>query len=171
MHAFPGTYWILIMIVFKTLLGALSEVILRHGVARTGLLLLAMMPLAMPATAAERTPAPANAAVYIIWPYNGAVIDGGRFWLRMGLRNMGIAPKGVKMNNIGHHHVLIDTDLPPLDQQIPNDRNHLHFGAGETEARIELPPGRHTLQLLLGDADHVPHDPPVYSEKITITVK
>jgi hypothetical protein len=68
--------------------------------------------------------------------------------------------------------VLIDTDLPEnMDQAVPNDRNHLHFGAGETEARIELPPGSHTLQLLLADKDHIPHDPPVYSKKITVTVK
>lgn len=120
---------------------------------------------------AEQTPAPPNAEVYFIWPPDGAVIHGGKFWVRMGLRNMGIAPKGVKMANVGHHHLLVDTDLPPLDQEIPNDRNHLHFGAGETEARIELPPGKHTLQLLLGDHQHVPHNPPVYSKKITITVK
>jgi hypothetical protein len=123
------------------------------------------------AHAAERLPAPENAEAYIIWPPNGAVISGGKFWLRMGLRNMGVAPKGVERKNTGHHHVLIDTDLPDMDKEIPSDRNHLHFGAGETEARIELPPGKHTLQLLLGDKDHVPHDPPVMSKKITITVK
>lgn len=117
------------------------------------------------------TPAPKDAEVYIIWPQNGAVITGGKFWLRMGLRNMGVAPKGVEMANVGHHHLLVDTELPPADQQIPSDRNHLHFGAGETEARIELPPGKHTLQLLLGDHDHVPHNPPVYSRKITVTVR
>jgi hypothetical protein len=120
---------------------------------------------------AERTPSPENAEVYVIWPPNGAVINGGKFWLRMGLRNMGVAPKGVNKANVGHHHVLVDTDLPAMDQQIPSDRNHLHFGAGETEARIELPPGKHTLQLLLGDYDHVPHNPPVYSRKISITVR
>ncbi len=135
-------------------------------------LLAAALPAMTPAGAqATRTPAPPEASVYIVWPPNGAVIDGGRFWLRMGLRNMGVAPKGVKMANVGHHHVLIDTDLPAMDQQIPNDRNHLHFGAGETEARIELPPGKHTLQLLLGDQDHVPHDPPIYSSRITVTVR
>lgn len=117
------------------------------------------------------TPAPKDAEVYIIWPHNGAVISGGKFWLRMGLRNMGVAPKGVEMANVGHHHLLVDAELPPEDQQIPNDRNHLHFGAGETEARIELPPGKHTLQLLLGDHDHVPHNPPIYSKKITVTVR
>jgi hypothetical protein len=117
------------------------------------------------------TPSPPGAEVYIIWPYDGAVITGGKFWVRMGLRNMGVCPKGVDRPNTGHHHVLIDTDLPPMDQPIPSDRNHLHFGAGETEARIELPPGKHTLQLLMGDFNHVPHNPPVYSQKITITVK
>ncbi len=117
------------------------------------------------------TPAPKDAHVYFIWPQDGTVIHGGKFWVRMGLRNMGVAPKGVNMPNVGHHHLLIDTDLPPMDEQIPNDRNHLHFGAGETEARIELPPGKHTLQLLLGDQDHRPHDPPVYSKKITVIVR
>ncbi|ANB77097.1 DUF4399 domain-containing protein [Paraburkholderia phytofirmans] len=119
---------------------------------------------------AEQTPSPPGAEEYIIWPSDGAVIHGGKLWVRMGLRNMGVCPKGVAVPNTGHHHLLIDTDLPPLDQEIPSDRNHLHFGAGETDARIELPPGKHTLQLILGDHNHVPHVPPVYSKKITITV-
>ena len=123
------------------------------------------------ALAATPNPAPDNAQVYFIWPTDGTVIHGGKFWVRMGLRNMGVAPKGVERKNTGPHHVLIDTELPPMDKEIPSDRNHLHFGAGETEARIELPPGKHTLQLLLGDHNHVPHDPPVMSKKITITVK
>jgi hypothetical protein len=89
----------------------------------------------------------------------------------MGLRNMGVAPKGTGGANTGHHHLLIDTELPPMNEAIPNDRNHLHFGAGETEARVELPPGKHTLQLLQGDKDHMPHNPPVHSKKITVTVK
>jgi hypothetical protein len=84
---------------------------------------------------------------------------------------MGVAPKGVDIPNTGHHHLLIDTALPPADQEIPSDRNHLHFGAGETEGMVELPPGRHTLQLLMGDDKHVPHKPPIYSKKITITVR
>lgn len=120
---------------------------------------------------AEQTPSAPDAEVYFIWPGDGTVIQGGKFWVRMGLRNMGVTPKGVKLPHAGHHHLLVDTELPPLDQQIPNDRNHLHFGAGETEARVELPPGKHTLQLLLGDHDHVPHDPPIYSRQITVTVK
>ncbi|RQS57997.1 DUF4399 domain-containing protein [Burkholderia sp. Bp8963] len=123
------------------------------------------------AFAAGRTPSPPGAEAYIIWPSDGATITGGKFWVRMGLRNMGVCPKGVERPNVGHHHLLVDSDLPPLDQPIPSDRNHLHFGAGETEARIELPPGKHTLQMLMGDYNHVPHDPPVYSKKITITVK
>lgn len=117
------------------------------------------------------TPAPKGAEVYIIWPGDGAVIDGGKLWVRMGLKGMGVCPKGIERPNCGHHHLLIDADLPPLDKEIPNDRNHLHFGAGETDARIELPPGKHTLQLLLGDSKHVPFDPPIYSKKITITVR
>lgn len=121
--------------------------------------------------AATPTPAPENAQVYFIWPHDGTVINGGKFWVRMGLRNMGVAPKGTAVTHTGHHHLLIDTDLPPMTEPIPNDRNHLHFGAGETEARVELPPGTHTLQLLLGDKDHIPHAPPIMSKKITITVR
>ena len=126
---------------------------------------------AMTAVWAEQTPAPKNARLYIIWPPDGAVIKGGKLWVRMGLRNAGVAPKGVEMANVGHHHLLLDTYLPPLDEEIPSDRNHLHFGGGQTEARLEdLSPGEHTIQLLLGDDNHVPHDPPIYSNKITITV-
>jgi hypothetical protein len=122
-------------------------------------------------SSAPRTPSPPNAEAFIIWPPDGAVLSGGKLWVRMGLRNMGVCPKGINMPNVGHHHLLIDTDLPPFDQEIPSDRQHLHYGAGETDARIELPPGKHTLQLLMGDYNHVPHDPPVYSKKITITMR
>ena len=128
----------------------------------------AVLAIAMPSFAVE--PSPEGAKVYIIWPRDGTVIKGGKFWLRMGLINMGVAPAGVVKAETGHHHVLIDTELPPLDEPIPNDSNHLHFGKGQTEARIELAPGTHTLQLMLGDADHTPHNPPVYSEKITVVV-
>jgi hypothetical protein len=119
---------------------------------------------------ADTKPMLDNARVYIIWPADGQVIPGGKFWVRMGLSGAGVAPAGTEKPNTGHHHLLVDVDLPPLDQEIPNDKNHLHFGLGQTEARLELPPGRHTLQMLLADDAHVPHNPPLYSKKITIIV-
>jgi len=143
---------------------------MRKALIASALAFAALVPLA-PDVSAAATPSPKDAYVYFIWPSDGTVIHGGKFWVRMGLRNMGICPKGVDLPNVGHHHLLIDTELTPAGEQIPSDRNHLHFGAGETEARIELPPGKHTLQLLLGDHDHKPHDPPVYSKKITIIVR
>ena len=121
---------------------------------------------------AAGTPGPANAFVYIGWPTDAQVVPAGKpFRVWFGLRNMGVAPKDVNFPNSGHHHLLIDSDLPPLDQVIPSDRNHLHYGAGQTETMLELPAGKHTLQLLMGDDKHIPHTPPVYSKKITITVK
>jgi hypothetical protein len=142
----------------------------RRALAR-GIVGLFAAILGIAPTLAERNTAPKDAEAYIIWPSDGTVVDGGKLWVRMGLRNMGVSPKGVHLPNVGHHHLLIDTDLGAMDEPIPSDRNHLHFGAGETEARIELPPGKHTLQLLLGDENHVPHNPPVFSKKITITVR
>jgi Domain of unknown function (DUF4399) len=128
------------------------------------------LALFAPAAAfAEAKPMPDTARVYIIWPADGQVIKGA-FWVRMGLTDAGIAPAGVDKKYTGHHHLLIDTDLPPLDQEIPSDKNHRHFGLGQTEARLDLPPGRHTLQLLLADDVHIPHNPPLYSPKITIVV-
>jgi hypothetical protein len=118
-----------------------------------------------------RMPSPKGAYVYIGWPTDGTVIHSTRFKVWFGTRNFGVAPAGTFVPNTGHHHLLIDVDLPPLDQPIPNDKQHLHFGGGQTEAVIELPPGKHTLQLLMGDGRHVPHDPPLYSRKITIYVR
>ena len=121
---------------------------------------------------AGTTPSPAGAFAYIGYPNDGQVVAANKpFKVWFGLRYMGVAPKGVKFPNTGHHHLLIDTDLPPMDQEIPSDRNHLHFGAGETETMIQLPPGKHTLQLLMGDDMHVPHNPPVYSKKITVIAR
>ena len=119
---------------------------------------------------AQRMPAPPDAYVYIGWPQDGQGVTGTRFKVWFGTRNFGVAPAGVTKANTGHHHLLVDTPLPPLDREIPNDRNHLHFGLGQTEARLELPPGRHTLQMLLADENHVPHEPPLYSKRITVTV-
>ena len=120
---------------------------------------------------AGTTPSPPDAYLYIGWPNDGEVINSETFRVWFGLRNMGVAPAGVDKPNTGHHHLLIDTDLPPLDQPIPSDRNHLHFGGGQTETMLELAPGQHTLQLIMGDKDHIPHHPPVVSKKITITVR
>jgi hypothetical protein len=123
-------------------------------------------------SAVAATPAPADAYLYIGWPNDGQVVSADkpiRVWF--GLRNMGVAPKGVKFPDTGHHHLLIDTEAPGPGVEIPNDRNHLHFGSGETETTIELAPGRHTLQLVMGDENHVTFDPSVVSKKITITVK
>jgi hypothetical protein len=113
----------------------------------------------------------ADAFIYIIWPPDGTTVKGA-FWCRFGLRNMGVTQAGSNAPNSGHHHLLIDVD-EPLDpnEPIPQDKKHLHFGAGQTEALIELPPGKHTLQLVLGDAKHYLFNPPVISQKITITVK
>ena len=91
--------------------------------------------------------------------------------VRFGLKGMGVAPAGTQKDATGHHHLLIDAPLPPLDQPVPNDDHHKHFGAGQTETTVTLPPGKHTLQLLLGDFAHIPHDPPVKSPPISITVK
>jgi hypothetical protein len=119
---------------------------------------------------ADPKPMPEGAKVYFIWPRDGQVIPGGKFWVRMGLSGAGVAPAGIDKANTGHHHLVVDAALPPLDQEIPNDKHHLHFGLGQTEARLELPPGRHTLQLLFADDVHVPHNPPLYSKQITIIV-
>ena len=114
---------------------------------------------------------PEGASVYLISPINGAVVS-DTLIVRFGLKGMGIAPAGTDVTNTGHHHLLIDLDvLPPMDQPLPKTDQVVHFGGGQTEADIELPPGEHTLQLLLGSHLHVPHDPPVISERITITVK
>jgi hypothetical protein len=124
------------------------------------------------ALAAElpRTAAPAGAKVYFITPTNGQVIKGD-VTVRFGLVGMGVAPAGTVLEATGHHHLIIDAPLPPMDQPLPKDDTHLHFGKGQTETVIKLAPGKHTLQLVLGDANHIPHQPPVVSEKITITVK
>jgi peptidoglycan hydrolase-like protein with peptidoglycan-binding domain len=121
------------------------------------------------AAAATRRPSPPDAKVYIENITDGQRIPSQTI-VRFGLLNMGVAPAGVEKPNTGHHHLLVDAPLPPLDRPIPNDFNHLHFGGGQTEARVTLTPGRHTLQLLLGDENHVPHNPPVMSRPISVVV-
>jgi hypothetical protein len=120
---------------------------------------------------AERTPSPPGAEVYIVSPKDGAKIK-GPVTVVFGLKGMGIAPAGIKFDNTGHHHLLIDTD-PPADLSLPmpaNEKN-VHFGKGQTETTLTLPPGKHTLQLVLADSLHTPHEPAVISKKITITVE
>jgi hypothetical protein len=123
------------------------------------------------AAVAGESPAPKNAYLYIGWPNDGEVVRKNNFRVWFGLRNMGVAPAGTEKPMTGHHHLIVDAPLPPMDEEIPADKNHLHFGKGQTETRITLPSGTHTLQLLLGDLDHLPHNPPMVSQKKTITVK
>jgi len=129
--------------------------------------------LALAATvvwAQDRTPSPAGAEVYIISPKDGAKVS-SPFVVEFGLKGMGVAPAGVKIENTGHHHLLIDTDAPTdLNAPLPSSDKVMHFGKGQTQTTLTLPPGKHTLQLLLGDNGHVPHNPPVISKKITVTV-
>ena len=137
--------------------------------ALAGLLLSA----ALTAHAADipRTPSPAGAEVYIISPKDGATVN-GTFKVQFGLKGMGVAPAGVDMPETGHHHLLIDVkDQPDMTTVLPTTENIRHFGKGQTETELNLTPGQHTLQLLVGDKNHVPLDPPVESQKITITVK
>lgn len=119
---------------------------------------------------AGSTPAPEGAKVYFVSPQNGAEVS-SPVTVVFGASGIGVAPAGVEKEKTGHHHLLVDAGMPPLDQPIPNDANHRHFGGGQTETVIELPPGKHTLQLLMADFAHIPHNPPVASEQITITVK
>jgi hypothetical protein len=125
--------------------------------------------VAVPAAPGGPTPSKPGAEVYFSDLKDGAVIA-PKTTIHFGLRNMGVAPAGSDRENSGHHHLLIDTELPPLDQPIPSDFNHLHFGTGQTEAEVTLKHGEHTLQLLMGDKDHIPHTPPVYSQRIKVKV-
>ena len=122
------------------------------------------------ASAQDRMASPADAQVYIISPKDGAKVS-SPVTVQFGLKGMGIAPAGVKIENTGHHHLLIDSDAPTdLSQPLPASEKVVHFGKGQTETTVKLTPGKHTLQLLLGDSTHVPHNPPVLSKKITITI-
>jgi hypothetical protein len=116
-----------------------------------------------------RTPSPAGAKVYFIEPKDGQSVT-GQVHVVMGLAGMGIAPAGIDSPETGHHHILVDVDKLNTDAAIPADMNHRHFGRGQTETMLDLPAGKHTLQLVLGDRNHVPHNPPVMSQKITVSV-
>jgi hypothetical protein len=124
------------------------------------------------APAPAQTASPAGATAYIISPKDGDSVA-SPFKVQFGLTGMGIAPVGVQTNNTGHHHLIIDTKLSDdeLKRAIAVDAQHMHFGGGQTEATVTLPPGRHTLQLVLGDHAHTPHNPPVMSQVVTVTVR
>ena len=123
------------------------------------------LPAGMP-----RTESVSGANVYFITPQDGATVT-NPVDIEFGIEGMHVAPAGVDEPNSGHHHLLIDTELPTLNQPIPADDSHIHFGDGSTSTQITLEPGEHTLLLLLGDHLHVPHDPAVTSPTITITVE
>jgi hypothetical protein len=144
----------------------------RAGALATGLALAALLSAPAPAqpAAPPRKPAPEGARLYFISPTDGETVK-SPVTVRFGLSGMGVAPAGVDQPETGHHHLIVDAELPPLDRPLPADANHIHFGKGQTETTLELPPGRHTLQLLLGDHTHTPHDPPVVSERIAVTVE
>lgn len=117
------------------------------------------------------TKATAGAEVYIISPKDGATV-GSDVTVQFGLKGMGVAPAGVQKEGTGHHHLLVDVkDLPGAGAPIPNDATHIHFGKGQTETSLKLTPGTHTLQLELGDENHIPFEPALVSKKITIHVK
>ncbi|MEO0394896.1 MAG: DUF4399 domain-containing protein [Cyanobacteria bacterium P01_A01_bin.137] len=124
-----------------------------------------------PVNAADLSPAPESAEAYIIAPGDGDTVQ-APFTVQFGLSGMGIAPAGVDRPNTGHHHLLVDVDeLPPLTEPLQGSEQVLHYGAGQTETQLTLEPGEHTLQLVLGNYGHVPHDSPVISEKITVSVQ
>ena len=124
-----------------------------------------------PPAALTRKPAPAGAMAYIIEPADGARVT-SPVRVVFGLKGIGVAPAGVDRNDAGHHHLLVDTAMPAnLALPLPNDEQHRHFGGGQTEVELTLTPGRHTLQMVLGDHLHIPHDPPIASSVVTIEVQ
>ncbi len=130
----------------------------------------ALILAATAATAQERTPSPPGAAVTILSPKNGAQVT-NPVVVKFGIKGMTLAPAGTHEPNTGHHHLLIDTDPPAdLSKPLPVTDKIIHFGKAQTETTLTLAPGNHTLQLLLADGNHIPHNPPVMSKKITITV-
>ena len=112
----------------------------------------------------------AGTSVYIISPLDGATVT-SPVTIQFGLKGMGVAPAGVEKPGTGHHHLIVDAPLPALNEPIPSDENYRHFGGGQTQITIELAPGNHSLQLLLADHYHIPHNPPVHSKIVTIEVR
>lgn len=121
------------------------------------------------AAIAEPVTADSPARVFIASPSNGETVT-SPITVVFGIEGFAVAPAGTYDENTGHHHLLIDAELPALDQPFPADAQHIHFGKGQTETELELTPGEHTLQLVLGDGNHVPHASPIVSDQITVTV-
>ena len=131
----------------------------------------ALLTLLLPASAlADATPSPKGAKVMILEPKADAEVA-SPVTVKFGIEGMDIAPAGTDKPNTGHHHLIIDGKVDDMAAAIPADAGHVHFGKGQTEATVELKPGKHTLQLVLGDKNHVPHNPPVVSEVVNVTVK
>lgn len=148
---------------------AIATALARHVAALCFVCFLVL--LANPAYAADLSPAPESATTYIISPSNGETVS-SPFIVQFGLSGMGIAPAGIDRPNTGHHHLLIDVaELPSLTEPLQGSEQVLHYGAGQTETELSLTPGEHTLQLVLGNYSHIPHDHPVISDKVTVTVQ
>lgn len=122
------------------------------------------------ASAIPRTASAAEASVFFVSPVDGDTVS-NPVKVVFGIKGMAVVAAGDDKPHSGHHHLLIDTVLPALDMPIPKDEHHVHFGDGSTAAEISLEPGEHTLQMLLGDHLHIPHDPPVMSDPITILIE
>jgi len=135
-----------------------------------GILVLIVSGLGVADAEVPTSSRPDDAQVYFITPADGDVVS-SPFVVRFGLKGMGVAPAGIEKAGTGHHHLVVDADLPPAGLPIPTNDHYRHFGKGQTEVTLDLPPGAHTLQLLLGDHFHIPHGRPVVSERISITVK
>lgn len=127
---------------------------------------------ALPALALDRTPAPEGAQAYIVAPAGGATVS-NPVTIVFGLAGMGVAPAGVELENTGHHHLLVNVDPDSVDYTGPLEATDqiIHFGGGQTQVTLELPAGTHELRLLLGDQNHIPHEPPILSEPVTVTVE
>lgn len=133
----------------------------------------ALVALAFPIVAladSERTPSPPDARVYIIEPSDGATVS-SPVTVKFGVEGMDVAPAGSDKPNTGHHHLIIDAEVTDFNSAITKDDHHIHYGKGQTEASVALTPGKHTLQLLLGDKNHIPHAPAVKSDVVNITVE
>ena len=134
-----------------------------------GVVMLIAIGLGVADAEIPRSSRPENAQLYFVSPDDGDSLT-SPIVVRFGLKGMGVAPAGVEKAGTGHHHLIVDADMPPSGLPIPASDHYRHFGKGQTEVTLDLEPGEHTLQLILGDHFHIPHDPPLVSERISITV-